>query len=96
VSAINGFKQKCAEHGRDPAKVGLAHVVLWPVSFDAEKAVSGGRRTFTGSATEMMADAKALAASGIGHVNLSFHGPNVPAIVAWMERFAGEVMGKLA
>lgn len=94
TAAINGFKQKVAEAGRDPAAVTLAHVVLWPVSFDAEKAISGGRRTMTGSVAEMTADARALANAGISHVNLSFHGPDVPSIVARMERFAGEVMGQ--
>lgn len=96
AAAVTGFKQKVAEHGRDPASVGLSHVVLWPVNFDAEAAISGGRRTMTGSVAEMVGDARALAAVGIGHVNLSFHGPDVAAIVQRMERFAGEVMGKLA
>lgn len=95
VAAVHGFRQKVAEHGRDPAKVATAHVVLWPVAFDAEAAVSGGRRTFTGTAAEMVGDAKALAGAGIGHVNLSFHGADVAAIIARMERFAGEVMAKI-
>jgi probable F420-dependent oxidoreductase len=95
VAAMNGFKSKVASAGRDPAKITLAHVVLWPVAFEAEKAISGGRRSFTGTTAELIADAKALAGAGVSHVNLSFHATDVPGIVARMEKFAGEVMGKV-
>lgn len=95
AAAINGFKGKLTAAGRDPAKVTLAHVVLWPVAFEAQAAVSGGRRTFTGTTAEMAADARTLASSGISHVNLSFHADDVPGIIKSMERFAADVMAKV-
>lgn len=94
AAAIANFKTKLGSAGRDPAKVTLAHVVLWPVAFEAQGAISGGRRTFTGTTADMIGDARTLAASGISHVNLSFHAGDIPGIVAGMERFAGEVLAK--
>lgn len=92
ATAMGAFKGMSEKAGRDPASIGLAHVVLWPVNWTAEPAPSGGRRTFTGSSADMQADAAALKASGVGHINVSFPAPTVAETLERMERFASEVM----
>lgn len=96
AGAVTGFKDVARKHGRDPSKITLAHVVLWPVSFEPEKAISGGRRSFTGPVADQLADARTLRDAGVTYVNVSFHAPDLAGIVAGMERFAGEVMSKVA
>lgn len=92
--AMAGFRSMCEAAGRNPASIGLAHVVLWPVSWVAEDAHSGGRRTFTGSSDAMREDAGLLAEAGVGDVNVSFPAPTVQETVDRMERFAAEVMNR--
>lgn len=96
AGAMATFAGMCETAGRDPKSIGLAHVVLWPVNWTAETAHSGGRRTFTGSSAAMLEDAQALAAAGVGDVNVSFPAPTVAETLERMERFAQEVMGKVA
>ena len=69
--------------GRDPATIGLAHVVLWPVKWEAEAATSGGRRTLTGSSDEMRQDVDTLARAGVRHLCLSFHAQWKLRTVMW-------------
>lgn len=95
AGAMQAFKTECEKAGRDPASIGLAHVVLWPVNWTAETALSGGRRSFTGSSADMLDDAGQIAAAGVGDVNVSFPAPTVSETIARMERFAAEVMQKL-
>ena len=94
AAAIEGFKAMAAKAGREPKSIALAHVVLWPVAWEAEAAISGGRRTLTGSSAEMLQDVEIMSKSGIGDVCVSFHGATVADMVARMERFAGEVLLK--
>ena len=94
AAAMGKFKAMCEMAGRDPKSIGLAHVVLWPVSWTAEPALSGGRRSFTGTSAEMLEDAMALSAAGIGDLNVSFPAPTVAETLERMERFASEVMGR--
>ena len=93
AAAMGQFKAMCEKAGRDPKSISLAHVVLWPVNWTAEAALSGGRRSFTGSSAEMREDVATLAAAGVTDVNVSFPAPTVQATVEKMERFAKEVMG---
>ncbi len=95
AGAMAAFKIACEKAGRDPASIDLAHVVLWPVNWTAEAAHSGGRRSFTGSSAEMLEDAAAMKAAGVGHLNVSFPAPTVAETLERMQRFAAEVMGKV-
>ena len=92
AKAVIEFQALATSSGRDPNTIALAHVVLWPVNWQAETATSGGRRTLTGTAAEMLGDVAELAKAGIGDVCVSFHAMALPEVVAKMERFAGEVM----
>ncbi|MGE0700043.1 MAG: TIGR03619 family F420-dependent LLM class oxidoreductase [Hyphomicrobiaceae bacterium] len=94
ADAMRAFKEMSAKAGRDPGSIALAHVVLWPVNWKADAAISGGRRTFTGTSDQMLEDAAALKAAGVGDVNVSFPAPTVQETLKRMERFAAEVMRK--
>lgn len=94
AAAVGKFTTMCEQAGRDPKSIALAHVVLWPVNWTAEKAISGGRRSFTGTSEQMREDAATLQAAGIGDVNVSFPAPTVQETLDKMERFAKEVMAK--
>ena len=94
AAAIEGFKTMASKAGRDPKSIALAHVVLWPVNWEAETAISGGRRTLTGTSSEMLADVDVLQRSGIGDVCVSFHAASAAEMVKRMERFAADVLAK--
>jgi probable F420-dependent oxidoreductase len=94
AAAIAKFQDRAAAAGRPKGTIGLAHVVLWPVSWTAEPAISGGRRTLTGTTEEMLADIALLERAGVGDVCLSFHAPTADEMTRLMERFATEVMAK--
>lgn len=96
AGAVDEFTKLAAGMGRDARTMTLAHVVLGPVSFDAVAAVSGGRRTMSGTAADMKSDIDILTRAGIGDLGLSFHAPGVADMIAAMRRFASEVMGRSA
>ena len=79
---------------RDPASIARAFVVLWPVSWTAEKGTDGARRMMTGSSADMIADISALAAAGVRHLCLTFQVATLTETLERMERFASEVMGR--
>jgi probable F420-dependent oxidoreductase len=95
AAAMGQFTGMCEKAGRDPKSITLAHVVLWPVNWTAEAAISGGRRTFTGTTDQMLEDAAALKDAGVTDVNVSFPAPTVAETLEKMERFAKEVMGRV-
>lgn len=92
AGAIKHLHAVSEKMGRDPRTIHLAHVVLWPVNMTAEAALSGGRRTMTGSVADLKEDVAALEAAGVKDLCLSFHAPTVAGIVEHMDAFARDVM----
>jgi probable F420-dependent oxidoreductase len=90
--AIGDLHKMCAIDKRDPATLGVSHVVLSPVDWAAQPGHDTPRRAFTGSAADMAADAAALAALGISHVNLTFQTASLNETLERIERFAKEVI----
>jgi hypothetical protein len=60
-----------------------------------DKAGDGERRLFSGTTADLASDIKALAAHGVGAIDMSFAGTTVPEILAEMKRFKSEVMARL-
>lgn len=94
AKAVDGFKVMAKSAGRDPKSIAIAHVTLWAVNWAAESAISGGRRTLTGTTADMLADIDVLSKAGVGDICVSFHAASLPEMVQKMERFAGEVLSK--
>jgi alkanesulfonate monooxygenase SsuD/methylene tetrahydromethanopterin reductase-like flavin-dependent oxidoreductase (luciferase family) len=90
--AIGELHKMCAAAKRDPATLGVSHVVLSPVDWSAQPGHDSPRRAFTGSAADMAADAAALSALGITHINLTFQTTSLTETVERIQRFAEEVM----
>ena len=61
----------------------------------AAKAGDGERKLFSGSAADIAADIKALAAAGVGAIDTGFDGATVPEILANMKAFKAEVMARV-
>ena len=95
-AAIGELQRMAVAAKRDPATLGVAHVVLSPVDWTARPGHDSPRRLFTGSSADMAADAAALAGLGIDKINLSLQAPTVAATLERMQRFAEEVMPLVA
>jgi len=91
-AGIDGLRRVAEAEKRDPASVGIAHVVLSPTEWKSQPGHDVPRRMFTGTAADMAADAAALAAIGVEWVNLTFQTSSVQETLDRMQRFAEEVI----
>jgi alkanesulfonate monooxygenase SsuD/methylene tetrahydromethanopterin reductase-like flavin-dependent oxidoreductase (luciferase family) len=92
AEGVDRMRQAAKDAGRDPAGVDLAYLVLWPVSWTAEKSVDGERKIFTGSSADIAADVDAFAKVGVKHLSLTFQSATLQESLDRMQRFAEEVM----
>jgi probable F420-dependent oxidoreductase len=93
-AAIDRLRQLTAEAGRAPDAVGVT--MRFPGHGGASvKAGDGERRLLSGSDADIANDIKALAALGVGAIDLGFGGTTVPEILAGMKRFKSDVMARL-
>jgi probable F420-dependent oxidoreductase len=83
------------EAGRDPGAVGITMRFQRFGDSVPDKAGDGERRLFSGTTADLASDIKALAAHGVGAIDMSFAGSTVPEILAEMKRFKSEVMARL-
>jgi probable F420-dependent oxidoreductase len=83
------------EAGRDPGAVGITMRFQRFGDSVPDKAGDGERRLFSGTTADLASDIKALAAHGVGAIDMSFAGTTVPEILAEMKRFKSEVMAQL-
>lgn len=81
--------------GRDPKAVGITMRFQRFGDSVPDKAGDGERRLFSGTTTDLAGDIKALAAHGVGAIDMSFAGSTVPEILAEMKRFKTEVMARV-
>jgi probable F420-dependent oxidoreductase len=91
-AAIGELHGMAAAEKRDPASIGVAVSVQWPVSWSEEKATDGSRRMFTGSAAAMADDAAALASLGVAHVSLQLPTNDLAETHERIERFSKDVI----
>jgi probable F420-dependent oxidoreductase len=89
------LRKMTKEAGRDPKAVAIT--MRFQRFGDAlpDKAGDGERRLFAGTPADLANDIKALEAEGVGAIDMSFAGDDVPAILAEMKRFKAEVMARL-
>ena len=83
------------EAGRDPKAVGITMRLQRFGDKLPDKAGDGERRLFSGTPADLAADIKALAAHGVGAIDMNFAGSTIPEILAEMKRFKTEVMARL-
>ncbi len=81
--------------GRDPASIDVA-IFAPNYSLGAPlKSRDGGRMTFTGTADEIAADARAFRSAGVRHVNIGFESADLHDVLRTLDRFVGEVVPKV-
>ena len=80
---------------RDPKTLGVTLIAQAPYGWTAETVQDGSaRRMFTGSSSEMAADAVALAGIGVTDVALRLGGATLAEAIERTERFGAEVIAK--
>ena len=83
------------ESKRDPNSLGVTLIAQAPYGWTAETVQDGSaRRMFTGSSSEMAADAVALAGIGVTAVALRLGGAALSEAIERTERFGAEVIAK--
>jgi probable F420-dependent oxidoreductase len=82
--------------GRDPATIDRAYVLLWPVSWTAQRGATVQRQWFTGTAADMAQDAATLRKLGIRHVSLRLQADTLQETLDNIQRFGEEVIPLVA
>jgi probable F420-dependent oxidoreductase len=91
---IAGMQSECERAGRHPALLGISLLVQHPFEWSQRNIQDGSARAlFTGSSSQMRADAAALADIGVGHVAVRLGGASLAEAVGRLERFGAEVIG---
>ncbi|HEV7994643.1 MAG TPA: LLM class F420-dependent oxidoreductase [Stellaceae bacterium] len=95
AAGVERLRRLTREAGRDPSQIALAYrVTSWGRSLPA-RADDGERRLFSGETAAVVADLKAFADLGVGHVDFSFDGDTADAMIANMRRFREDVLAKV-
>lgn len=81
--------------GRDPAEIDVAMFAPNYSLGQAQKAPSGGRMTFTGTAEEIAADARAFRDAGARHINIGFESSDLDDVLRKIDAFAKDVVPKV-
>ena len=80
--------------GRDPSELDFAYSANW-YNDEAAEVVDGERRMFTGSATQVAGDIKALEELGVRHIMLNLQSDTLDGSLSRMDRFANNVKSLL-
>lgn len=95
AKGIQATRAACEKAGRDPATLGISLLVQDYFEWGTYKIGDGtGRRLFTGTSDDMLADAAALDKIGVGHATLRLGGASVSEAIERIERFGREVIAK--
>ena len=95
TAGIERLRKLTKEAGRDERAVGVTVRFQRYAPGAPDKAGDGERKVSTGSAADIVSDIKAMAALGVGAIDLGFAGTTVPEILAEMKKFKSEVMAKV-
>lgn len=89
ISKMHAMAEK---HGRDPATVEIAYVVLTPLDWNAQTGQDSARRIMTGTPEQIAEDIRAFKALGLTHFNVSFPASSLGEMTDAMRKFADDVM----
>lgn len=89
---IDKLKATAEKHGRDPATIDTAYVVLSPIDWTAQPGPDNPRRLMTGSPEQIAEDVCGFSALGLTHFNVSFPGSSLNEMTDAMQRFSEDVM----
>ncbi len=81
--------------GRDGAKLDVGMFAPGYVLGERHKGSHGGRAVFTGTAEEIVGDARAYRDAGVRHVNIGFESNDIDDALRKLDSFAKEIMAKV-
>jgi probable F420-dependent oxidoreductase len=90
ISALHRVAEKA---GRDPGTIDVAYLWFGPPVWNARQGPDG-RQLFSGSSSDMLADAAALQRAGARHVILYLQRPTIGETLEVLQRFGEEVVRK--
>ena len=94
-AAMAELRRLAEAAGRDPASIDVCLLVQNPFEWTAQKTQDGSaRRLFTGTSADMVADAAALEAVGVRHVDMRLGGASLQELLERIDRFGREVIGR--
>ncbi|MGI9478540.1 MAG: LLM class F420-dependent oxidoreductase [Hyphomicrobiaceae bacterium] len=92
ADGITKMRAMAEKHGRDPATVDIAYVVLSPLEWEAQPGQDTPRRIMTGTPEQIAADMRAFKALGLTHFNTSFPASSLSEMTDAMQKFAEDVV----
>jgi len=90
---VAGLHRVAEKAGRDPATIDVGYLWFAPPVWDAQQGPDG-RQLFTGSSSDMLADAAALEKAGARHTILYPQRPTIEETLEVIQRFGEEVVRK--
>jgi probable F420-dependent oxidoreductase len=94
-AGIAKLHKAVADAGRAPGSVKVAFRVKRYGAAVPARASDGGRRLFSGSEAELIADLRALEALGVTAIDIDFGRPTTDAVIAEMKRFRKSVIDRI-
>ena len=94
-AGIARLRKLTAEAGRDPASIGVAYRVKRYGEAVPPLASDGGRRLFSGSIADVVADLRALRDLGVSAIDVEVEGPDADATLANMRRFKETIFARM-
>jgi probable F420-dependent oxidoreductase len=93
AAGIGELHRAAGAAGRSPQSVAVCLLVQDPFEWTARTTADGeARRLFTGTSADMLGDAAALAALGVGHVAVRLGGASIAQSLELIDRFGREVI----
>jgi probable F420-dependent oxidoreductase len=90
---IDGLHRVAEKAGRDPTTIDVGYLWFGPPVWSAQQGPDG-RQLFSGSSSDMLADAAALEKAGARHVVLYLQRPTIEETLEVIQRFGEEVVRK--
>jgi len=81
--------------GRDPGSISRALLAIWYRLGEADEARDGGRRSFTGSADDILGDIDAYRRAGLEHLVIGGESSGLEQCLERMRRFEAEIIRRV-
>lgn len=92
ADGITKMHAMAEKHGRDPATVDIAYVVLTPLDWTAQPGQDGNRRIMTGTPEQIAEDMRAFKALGLTHFNATFPASSLSEMTDAMQKYSEDVV----
>jgi len=94
-AGVARLRKMVADNGRDPTSVALGYRVQFHGEGVPTTASDGNRRLFSGSASDIIADIRAMRDAGVMSIDFGFPAPDADTFLANMKKFHETVLSKV-